>query len=280
MDQEVTIEGKKFTLVKLQREGLGVYRSGDLYLRLGRPEAIQKDLTLHKEMIGHGFPVAEVVSNGQHNDSAYFIEHSLGENHFGRMFAEDIKKTGNIADTTFQAFLDITTKFAEAQLTTATQTRSSEEFANGIHLSLLFEELPKETEHFQERFNQAFKRVSVFPFVVTHGDLNPHNLFSEGVIDLESSFMGPAGYDLVTNIIHINHFPASTEYEYYQEYTFNPDHKQQYFQTIDTIYQQHGLPQLSPFAIDFEFCRAVWAAVRIHKYPKLQEFRYNQLRQY
>ena len=105
----------------------------------------------------------------------------------------------------------------------------------------------------------------------------PNNLFPAGVIDLESSFYGPAGYDLITNIIHIDYFPVSPDYEFFQHYQFSEGQKEKYLTVVDTLYQSHDLPALSPYLSDFEFCRLVWSAVGMDKYPKLQKFRYDLL---
>ena len=275
MQQEVIIEGKTFTLVKIQRSNAGVYRHGDLYLRLGDKKDIQHDLDLHEQMIAHDFPVAKIISQGKYENFLYFIEESLGDMHFGHLFSDDIKKVGEITKENFDTFLNITKRFAIAQLVTSGKQNDIKDFADGIELDMICKELPHENVKIQERFSDVIKNLSVFPFVVTHGDFNPHNLYPKGVIDLESSFYGPAGYDLITNLVHIQHFPASTDYEFYQGYTFTESQKADYLSVFDALYQSMGLPALSLHLNDFEFCRAIWLAVNMHKYPKLQKFRYD-----
>ena len=44
---------------------------------------------------------------------------------------------------------------------------------------------------------------------------------------------------------------------------------------IDSIATGANLPRLSEFKDDFEFCRASWSLVRMHKWPKLRQFRYD-----
>jgi len=280
MEQEIIIDGKTFSLVSVQRPGTtAVYRCGNLYLRLGAKNELERDLLLHEQMTANGFPVAKILSKGEYKNYLYFIEESLGEKHFGDLFAEDIKNTGNISNSLFETFLKITNEFATAQLKTAGQRGSVDEFFEGICLATLCKELPEYAMRIEKRFSEAMTHLASFPFVLTHGDFNPHNLYPTGVIDLEDSFFGPAGYDLITNLVHINYFPPSSDYEFFQEYIFNDDQKQRYLDVVDTLYQSKGLPALSPCLPDFEFCRAVWSAVKIEKYPKLQKFRYDLLQE-
>ena len=275
----ILLNGKTFTLVAVQREGeSAIYKSGEEYARIGRRDRILKDLDLHRRMIAYGFPVAEVREEGEHEGAYYFIESSLGERHFGDLFAEDVGMHGKIADHTFAQFIAISEKFAQAQLKSAVEAKSFDEFAKGVHLDILQQELPEEAEKIQSYFDRVEERIGVFPFVITHGDFNPRNLYPKGVIDLEDSFPGPAGYDLVTNLFHARYMPDSPGYEYFRKYSFTEEQKQAYFGGMDSIYAQNGLPKLSDYFEDFGFCRAVWQTVRMQKWPKLQKFRYDLFR--
>jgi len=276
MEQSITIEGRLFSLVRVQRTDAAVYRSRDFYLRIGSKAEIGRDRAMHEKMLLADFPVAKIISSGEYKGQSYFIEESLGDKHFGELFAEDTKELGSISGPTLESYLEITRKFAAAQLKTV-GANNVQEFADGIQLATLCKELPDYERVITDRFADAIKNLSPFPFVVTHGDFNPNNLLPEGVIDLESSFYGPAGYDLITNIIHITYFPTSPDYEFFQHYQFNEGQKRKYLDVVDTLYQSHDLPALSPYLIDFEFCRLVWSAVRMDKYPKLQKFRYDLL---
>ena len=153
--------------------------------------------------------------------------------------------------------------------------RNFDGFARGVHLDWLSAELPQYEKVIAKRFQEITKRLSVFPFVISHGDLNANNLYPEGVIDLEDSFRGPFGYDLMSALVHIGYFPDSAEYEYFARYRFTPDQANRYRAMADTLSQKAGFPPLSRFDADFDFCRGAWSLVRMHKWPKLQEFRYN-----
>jgi len=153
--------------------------------------------------------------------------------------------------------------------------RDFSEFAKGIHLDTLCEELPEYVSRIRAIFEIIKQKLSVLPFVVTHGDFNPHNLYPAGVIDFEDSFRGPFGYDLVGALAHIDYYPDSTDFEFFAKYRFSEDQKRQYFKAFDRICTEANLPLLSEFKNEFEFSRAVWLLILMHKWPKLQKFRYD-----
>ncbi|MES2930764.1 MAG: phosphotransferase [Patescibacteria group bacterium] len=220
-------------------------------------------------MEASGFPVAEVLEEGDLDGMHYFVESSLGEEKIGKIFAEDMLQSGSITDASFAIFLSVVEKFANAQLNTQTENKDFGTFASGIHLDILCNELPQYSDKIRTIFSDIKGRLSVFPFVLTHGDFNPSNTYPAGVIDFEDSFYGPFGYDIVGSIVHIDYFPSSQEYEYFGKYRFTNEQKQKYLSLLDSISQQAGLPKLSEFEKDFEFCRAVWLLVRMGKWPKL-----------
>lgn len=280
MESQVFIGGRRFSLVRVQRGKTAIYRSRNRYMRLGRQKALARELARHEEMLARGFPVARILTRGIRGDFLYFIEESLGKKSFGQLFAEDVRRRGAISRAHFQAFLDITAVFAAAQLRAPiapTGSARAAEFSASIHLGDLCRELPGDARRIRRRFSDAMARVRIFPHVLTHGDFNPHNIYPAGVIDLESVCDGLAGYDIVTNIVHNDYFPVSKKYEFYQKYAFTDTQKARYMTAMDMLYRAAGLPALSPYARDFAFCRAVWSAVRMREYPKIQAFRYNML---
>ncbi|MBI3335753.1 MAG: hypothetical protein HY001_04625, partial [Candidatus Portnoybacteria bacterium] len=167
MEQKVTLEGKEFSLVRVQRSNTAIYRCGNLYLRLGEKGELARDLALHEQMIAYDFPVAQILSKGEYKSYLYFIEESLGGKHFGQLFSEDIKNTGNITKENFESFLNITKKFAISQLATSGKKNDIKDFADGIHLDIICEELPDVASQIRKRFSDAIKNLSAFPFVVT-----------------------------------------------------------------------------------------------------------------
>lgn len=274
--ENIQIGKRSFEFLKIQRDAQStVYKSADAYLRIGSPDKILADLAFHKQMEEANFPVAKIISEGELNGQVYFVESSLGERHFGQMFAEDIEKTGSISKNSFEEFLNIVKRFAKAQLRTRGKEGNYAEFADGIYLDVLCEELPEQASKIQAIFERMKEKFKALPFVTTHGDFNPNNLYPTGVIDLEDSFRGPFGYDLIGAFIHIDYFPDSTDFEYFAKYRFSNGQKQEYFEFLDRVSVEENLPLLSGFQHEFEFARAVWLLVRMHAQPKLQKFRYD-----
>lgn len=275
--KSIELQGMIYELVKSQRDGnSAVYKGPESYLRIGTREKIESDLTRHKRMEFAGFPVAKLIAEGELDGQTYYIESSVGERTLSQAFAEDTEATGLINEESFSQFLDVTDKFARAQLRTDTFERDFEEFSDGIHLDILCQELPEHAEKILVKFKEIQDRTAELPFVISHGDFNPHNLYPGGAIDLEDSYHALFGHDLIGGIVSIDYFPDSPEYEYFAKYRFSEEQKDSYLKLIDGICDEQNLPRLSDFQSDFEFTRAVWLLVRMHNWPKLQKFRYDK----
>ncbi|MDO8482811.1 MAG: hypothetical protein Q7S86_03265 [bacterium] len=273
--EEVIINDQAFRLVKRSRRGeVAIYTSGELYARVGEREPVEKMMELHAKFDGLGFPVAAIAGRGEINAGTYYLEESLGEKRFSELFRDDMEMYGFISPELFESFLLVSEKFARAQFGSAVSTTEGLSLIDIIRPSDLADELPEVGEQLLKRFEEAVSVLKVFPSVLTQGDFNPHNLFPQGVIDFEKIYYAPCGYDLVTNICHINQFPESHEYEYYRGYFFSKDQEDSYYKRFDAIYVEAGLPKLSDYKGYFEYCRAIWSAARNHRAPKLQQWRY------
>jgi len=221
-----------------------------------------------------GFPVPRILEKGEYEDQSFFTETSMGEVRLGDAFAQDYTETGGINDLHFQQLIAVVDTYAEAQLTAPHPPGSLRGFKPAIHIRTLCRELPEYAEKIESRFAKITQRLSVFPTVLSHGDFNPQNLFANGIIDLEHAFQGPWGYDAVTALVHINQFPDSREYEYFARYRFSESQIAEYRTFLDSLSARHGLPPITDYLHDFEFCRAVWSSVRMAEHPKLQSWRY------
>lgn len=276
MTPHITVQGKRYELVRVQRGGSSfVYHDNGTYLRIGEPRIIKKHLDAHTLMEAAGFPVPRILMTGEHDGKSFFLETSMGDLRLGDAFANDYVRDGVISDQHFQEFLAIARDLAEAQLKAPKPPGSLRGFKPAIHVRTLCRELPGYAEKIEARFAEITKRLSVFPTVLSHGDFNAQNLFKNGIIDLEHAFQGPWGYDLVTALVHINQFPDSNEYEYFARYRFSEKQEEVYRALLDEISTKNGLPRLTEYLHDFEFCRAVWSSVRMAEHPKLQKWRYD-----
>ena len=268
------IEGELYTLVKKQRSGISVFRGDGKYLRVGPEPAISRQLETHRLLLERGFPVSYIESAGSDGADSYYIERSLGEKRLMDLFEEDTKMQGNPTDEHFTAFLEVVEKFLRAQIVSGTQPVDRAAFASLIKLERFCSELP-EYEHFiRQQFDSRMNAVASYPFVITHGDFNPANLYPGGVIDFEDVSTGPLGYDIVTAVTITDWFPPG-DYEYFERYRYTPEQFALYFDHCDTIFREAGYGPLSAVREHYRFFRAVWLVVGMQKWPKLQKYRYD-----
>jgi Phosphotransferase enzyme family len=274
--EKISVNNKVFKLLNdREHQDIAIYKQGNNFLRLGDHEQIANEIKKHNRLASYQFPVPEIIEQGTLNDLDYYTELSLGNKHFGELFAEDIKKQGVISEATFKAFLKISLVYAEAQLSTRNKKQNFTAFAKLIHLELAVVELSQHKKQILELYKAAEEKLSVFPFVLTHGDFTPHNLYKKGVIDFEFQSLAPAGYDLVSNIITVKYFPKGKQYEFYRSYDYTSDQIKQYWEAIDNLYRNYGLPAPSKYYKYFGFCRAMWHICRMGQYPKLQKYRFD-----
>lgn len=257
---------------------VSIYKTDTEILRIGPKDLMAPELDLHKKLLSNGFPVPKILAEGEHAGKFYYIEQSLGENLLGDIFWEDCKKDGRISDNHFKSLLELTEKFAEAQLKTVSESRDAESFYIGIHMDLIQEELPELKTDFLKAFEKLKNRTTALPMVLTHGDLNAYNILENGIIDFGNSHYSPAGYDLVGNIHTTHNFPKQGDYETMRRYDFTEIQKDEYFKSMDAIYIKSGLPKLSDFLEDFIFAKTIWSTTRMQRYPKLQKWRYDRLK--
>ena len=277
MNKTIVIGKKNFSLQNRRAyKPVYVYKGRDLFLRLGPAAIVQKELKLHQRLIKLGFPFAPIVSSGKQGNRFYYIEESLGNIHFGQIFSKDIQNQKRISKQNFDAFLTITKKFAEAQLRTVLRIGFRKNFAVGTNFVNIIKELPTMKLQFTKAYKILSKRLEGLPFVLTHGDFSPFNIYRRGIIDLESFFWAPAGYDLVSNLCHNEFFPKNKGYEMQRVYEFTKDQKNLYLDLVDRIYLKHKLPKPSNYYLDFYVCRCIWSAARMGKWPKIQQWRYEQ----
>lgn len=273
----ITIKRRKFKLVKVrQYQDVGIYCYKNSFCRIGNAEEINREIIKHNQISSHNFPMAKILEQGKFKNQAYYIESSLGKKHFGEIFAEEAKHHKKISDKTFDEFLKITIRFAIAQLSSKKTGGNFPAFGKAIHLNVLAKELPAYKNKILGKFAEAKTKLQIYPFVLTHGDFNPYNLYKKGVIDFEHLHYGPAGYDLVTNIFTVSYFPKTGRYEFIAKYNFSKHQIKKYLNALDSLYQSHGLPKISSNYKYFGFCRAILQTVRMQKFPKIQEYRYKK----
>ncbi|MBV9159298.1 MAG: phosphotransferase [Candidatus Kaiserbacteria bacterium] len=279
MPEHITLNGERFQRVARQqiegRHKALVYKGADSYLRIGQKSAIQRDLKHHREMAAAGFPVAKILATGEHGGQSYFIETSLGEKTFRVLFDENFREKCAIDDALFDSFIDVTRRYLAAQLS-ARVPAAPAVFRQGIRVDELRAELPQYSISLDMRFSRTCERLSAYPYVLSHGDLGPANMMPGGVLDLEDTFVAPFGFDAVSALTTIDWFPSSPDFEFQAVYSYSTEQRARYFAMCDEVATSHQLPAISDFKEDLEFGRAVWLAVAMYKWPRIQKWRYDR----
>lgn len=221
------------------------------------------------------YPVAPILHESELAGRAYFIEKSLGDASFRTIFEEDMRGNG-ITAPHFRLFLMVLKKLAAAQVKNADGAWDPEEFAGGINLPVLLRELPAHNGEIKERYLQAIERLSKLPKTLLHGDCNAANMYDGGIIDLEDSFYGPFGFDLVSALISVEWSPERKDYEFHARYRFSAEQKKEFLKMLDTVGVKAGVKKMSGYVDDLAFCRAVWLCVGMSAWPKIQQWRYEK----
>lgn len=265
-------------LYSLVRERLhspvSIYQNEKSILRIGPESVLRPELLKQQEMIEGGFPVPKIMEEGRLGENFYYVEEKIKGERLSDLLQTEYKKQQSISAQSFSQLQTITHQYLSTQLKKTPRTSLSANVANGMHFTDLLEELPKQSDQLQSAWEQFLQHTAILPIVFTHGDFNPFNLFPNTVIDLGSSFLGPVGYDVVSNIFHVYNFPFSGEFEVKRLFDFSPEQISGYLQYFDQVFLEHGLPALTKFLNDFIFARMVWSAARMHRMPRLQSWRY------
>lgn len=272
-ENSITINGTTYDFIKKRAyQPVAIYGNESAVLRIGPPEDIEKEIRFQEDLINHDFPVPHILRRGEFEGMSYFTEESFGDKHMGDILREDFEKNGCVSDSNFGIILSLTEKLVKAQLE-AIGENNPESFFLGIHMNTIVEELPEWKEGIEKCFEKCVAKTKDLPFVLTHGDFNPHNFFERGIIDFGSSFEAPLGYDTVSCIFHSLNFPTSESSEMVRSYQFSQEQIERYLDTIDEVHKKNGLPPVTNYVDDFIFARVVWSVVGMEGFPVIREWR-------
>ncbi len=276
LPKTIEVLGETYTFIRGRRNMGGIYRSpnGERFARYGSREQVLQEFRLHQTAELYGFPIASIVATPTDTNPTFFVEASLGNALFTDLFRDHLNAQGMVANEQFQALLTLIQQFTEAQTKTRQSGDWNQVFAK-CHIHLILEELPNEADRIRKAWEKTQVALASVPFVLTHGDFNPHNLFPAGVIDFEDQFYGPEGYDPVTVIAHTLQFPRSGDYEMIRHYSFSLQQAQRLFDTVQTT---SGYDVVSRFA-PLLFLRSCWSSAGMHEKPNIQKWRYERFRQ-
>ena len=278
MRNQAMLEG--FVYVKTRDcVSIKIYKSEDKtrFLRIGNKESLTKEVKLHKSLFQYGFPVPPIIAEGEEGQKAYYIERSLGEKHLGNIFRDEYTAIGKISDVHFDSLVLMSKRFVKAQLKTIQYKSDLESFYSGTLMPVVQKELPHLWNHVLSAYRLAVQKTAQFPFVLSHGDFNPHNIFERGVIDFGNAHHAPFGYDLVCNIYQEYNFPKIGNYESMRWFEFSEEQIGKYFLEIDDFFERNGLAKLSDFREDFIVFRIIRSTARIGKNTRLGQWRVKKL---
>ena len=164
------INGKDYKLVSIQRgEETAVYKGENTFLRIGKRREIQKQFSLQVKLLNLGFRVPKIITQGGNGEMMFFEESSVGEEHFGELFA----KSGT--EKYFDSFLQAIEEFAQAQVR-VNMRKSLKSFSQKIMLEQVALEFPEIKSELSELFERVMVNLENLPWTLSHGDFNPHNI--------------------------------------------------------------------------------------------------------
>lgn len=277
----VEILGESFYLFLKRSRGVLLYANRDRskYLRLGDPELIGKELTFHKELLRTGVPVARILEEGVFQTFKYWIEESLGQDHFGTHFQKECETNGSISNELFVSFLNIVERVSAAQAKASkieTHEFSYLSPGNSI-IDRIAKELPNEKGRLTAIENKIRLDLNGYPITLTHGDFSAHNTLERGVIDFGDHFYGPLGYDLITAVTAPFWFPKDHRFgKFSRGYDFTERQIETLFKEAGTYKTSQGtVDALTKFDSNF-FLRATWWSMGNDFAPDLQTWRFER----
>ena len=117
MENPVLMIGdEKYTFMKVRSHmPISIYKGKDSYLRIGPKGLIQQEIKYHKNLLGFGFPVPKILSEGEYLDLYYFTESSFGDEHLGQIFRVNCINF-LVSDTDFSKLLNVVKIFTQAHI--------------------------------------------------------------------------------------------------------------------------------------------------------------------
>jgi hypothetical protein len=254
-----------FDRVCVRTTGVGVYRGGETYLRIG--PGLASELSTHRLLLRRGFPVARILEYGYRRRLPYYVEESLGPSTLGDLFAAEVDSTGGVSDASFAHFTEVLGRQIRAQARTATSGWSRAAFAELVGVARTAALHPEVAVC--EGFDRATRRLARLPGTVLHGDLHPDNACLGGIIDVEGTGRGMLGYDVLTAAF----VPAMCE-----DAGFAAGQLRGYLRHLDDVVGTVASGRLSDHLEALLMCRVIALASRRHRDREIRAIRSRVLR--
>ena len=132
--------------------------------------------------------------------------------------------------------------------------------------------LPDLAPRILDAFHAAEARLDAFPGTLVHGDLHAFNMCAGGVIDLEGSGWGIAGYDVLTAA----YVSALCDLE--DRPWFTTQQIKSYVAMIDRVFANHGIAPPSSRLDEFLLCRTIALCSQQHPNVEVSRCRDDALR--
>lgn len=250
-------------------------RVNDIFIRFWEKEKLRKEFDLHSYFIANNFPVSEITTSFENEDNFLYAEKSIWEEKLGRM----IRNQTITYKEAIEILNKILSQYLEAQYKTINKGWNFEEAKKFFHLDI-FEQENSELKNIDENLvKMAFKKIKKGfinqDFALTHWDFNTMNIFEWWVIDIEDSYNGLLGFDIVTLITHNYWFPTSWA-EMNRAYSFEIEDIYKFFEIFNEITWKN-LEEL------FDLCfmtRWIWSCSNMNDRPIIQKFRFERMAWY
>lgn len=266
---------QEYHLIKHRRNWSTIYQCKHYthYMKVWSQEMIQSEVDMYSIVHQYWFPLPTLLEyNIEHDDISYMKEESLEGNLFADVFTYDCEQYWEIRKNHFDSFCLYQKNHLYFQLQTQDKALAQTFFDK-------FEDLYEEGEIDHNIIDQLKEKIvrvtATLPVVRNHGDHNPYNIFTDGLIDLEDSFDGPLWYDTITALTQNYWFPTQGG-ELNQQHAFTEGQINRYLKYCSR--KEIDFMDNDIFAALF-IMRWIFATVKTVNFPWLYQFRYKKLLQ-
>lgn len=276
-NQKLTINGNTYDFVKKRAyKEVWIYGNAQGYLRIGKTEDLEKEIELQSYLQQHKYPVPHVIDQGIFEGNTYFIEENTGSETIAQSF---IKQAGSQTEEQRDQLYQLLTQYAEAQALTVKKENFAEKFLEGAYYNEVAENEVKGDlkKKMADAKAKLLHDLSSVPYVFSHGDFNPWNIFPKAVIDFEYHLWAPFGYDLITCVLHDYNFPAESNLEMKRSNEFPSAFRSK---VINYVFDFSGKRLNTPIkniAEAIYLPKLTFSSAHMDRMPKVQKWRFDLL---
>lgn len=269
-----------YHLVKHRRNWSTIYRCNHYthYMKLGPKEEIDKEVQLYQKLKACDIPLPTLLGFEAHDDDlGWMKEESLHWRLYADLFTESYETHGNISSELIEEFIAYQHRHLQWQAKTIWKI----DIINNpfMSYSYLYEEWEINHDTISALMEKIDQDTRDLPHCWNHGDHNPYNIFSDGVIDLEDWFYGTMWYDTITALTQNYWFPRNNwePGELTRQHEFTWEQIQYFLENISK--NTLGIDFTSPSVFWALFIlRGIFVTVKSDETPLLRAYRYNRLK--